>query len=69
ALGRFMPPVFPGTQADSLEALASKLGLDPAQFMQTLQAYNSACRVGSFDHTALDDCHTDGLAPAKTHWA
>ncbi len=69
ALGRFMPPVFPGTQADSLEALASKLGLDVAQFMQTLQAYNSACRVGSFDHTALDDCHTEGLAPAKTHWA
>ncbi len=69
ALGRFMPPVFPGTQADSLEALAGKLGLAPAQFMQTLQAYNSACRVGNFDHTALDDCHTDGLAPAKTHWA
>ena len=22
-----------------------------------------------FDHTALDDCHTEGLAPAKTHWA
>jgi tricarballylate dehydrogenase len=69
ALGRFMPPVFPGTQADSLEALAGKLGLDPAQFVQTLQAYNSACRAGDFDHTALDDCHTDGLVPAKTHWA
>ncbi len=22
-----------------------------------------------FDHTALDDCRTEGLAPAKTHWA
>ncbi|MES2031594.1 MAG: FAD-binding protein, partial [Pseudomonadota bacterium] len=21
------------------------------------------------DHTALDDCRTDGVAPAKTHWA
>ena len=31
--------------------------------------YNAACRVGTFDHTALDDCHTEGLAPAKTHWA
>ncbi|MGI9152579.1 MAG: FAD-binding protein, partial [Rubrivivax sp.] len=31
--------------------------------------YNAACRVGSFDHTALDDCHTEGVAPAKTHWA
>jgi tricarballylate dehydrogenase len=25
--------------------------------------------VGSFDHTALDDCRTEGLSPAKTHWA
>ena len=32
-------------------------------------AYNAACRVGTFDHTALDDCRTEGLAPAKTHWA
>ena len=37
--------------------------------MATLDAYNSSCKVGHFDHTALDDCHTEGLAPAKTHWA
>jgi tricarballylate dehydrogenase len=69
AIGRFMPPVFPGTKADSLEELAGKLGLDQQVFMQTLHDYNSACQVGNFDHTALDDCHTAGLAPAKTHWA
>jgi tricarballylate dehydrogenase len=69
AVGRFMPPVFPGTQADTLEELARKLGLDEARFMQTLQSYNEACRVGTFDHTQLDDCHTEGIAPAKTHWA
>ncbi len=69
AVGRFMPPVFPGIQADSLPELARKLGLDEAAFMQTLNAYNAACRVGTFDHTALDDCHTEGVAPAKTHWA
>jgi tricarballylate dehydrogenase len=69
AIGRFMPPVFPGVKADSLPELARKLGLDEATFMQTLTAYNAACRVGSFDHTALDDCHTQGLTPAKTHWA
>jgi tricarballylate dehydrogenase len=69
AVGRFMPPVFPGVQADSLPELAQKLGLDPATFMQTLETYNAACRVGTFDHTALDDCHTDGVLPAKTHWA
>jgi tricarballylate dehydrogenase len=69
AIGRFMPPVFPGTRADSLPELARAIGVDEATFMQTLNAYNSACRVGNFDHTALDDCRTEGLAPAKTHWA
>ncbi|MDM0023978.1 FAD-dependent tricarballylate dehydrogenase TcuA [Variovorax saccharolyticus] len=69
AIGRFMPPVFPGTVADTLPELARKLGLPEGSFVGTLNAYNAACRVGSFDHTRLDDCHTEGLAPAKTHWA
>ena len=69
AIGRFMPPVFDGVVARTLPELAQKLGLDEATFMQTLNDYNAACRVGSFDHTALDDCHTEGVAPAKTHWA
>lgn len=69
AIGRFMPPVFEGTRADSLEDLAQRIGLDPAPFMDTMRAYNAACRVGTFDHTALDDCHTERLSPAKTHWA
>ena len=69
AVGRFMPPVFDGLRADSLSELASKLGLDAERFTRTLADYNAACRVGSFDHTRLDDCHTEGLAPAKTHWA
>jgi tricarballylate dehydrogenase len=69
AIGRFMPPVFDGVKADTLPELANKLGLDETTFMQTLNDYNAACRVGTFDHTALDDCHTDGVAPAKTHWA
>ncbi|KQX29512.1 FAD-dependent tricarballylate dehydrogenase TcuA [Variovorax sp. Root434] len=69
AVGRFMPPVFTGTQANTLGELAQKIGLDEATFVRTVQNYNTACRVGRFDHTALDDCHTEGLAPAKTHWA
>ncbi|MBC7598512.1 MAG: FAD-dependent tricarballylate dehydrogenase TcuA [Polaromonas sp.] len=69
AIGRFMPPVFPGVKADSLSELARKLGLDETTFMQTLNDYNAACRTGTFDHTVLDDCHTEGVLPAKTHWA
>ena len=69
AIGRFMPPVFPGVKANTLAELASQLGLDVNTFMQTLNDYNNACQVGTFDHTALDDCHTEHVSPAKTHWA
>jgi tricarballylate dehydrogenase len=69
AVGRFMPPVFPGEKADTPAELARRLGLPEAAFVATLNAFNAACRVGSFDHAVLDDCHTEGLSPAKTHWA
>jgi tricarballylate dehydrogenase len=69
AIGRFMPPVFDGAQADTLADLARQLGLDAAALTQTVQQFNAACRSGTFDHAQLDDCATDGLSPAKTHWA
>ncbi|MES2480886.1 MAG: FAD-dependent tricarballylate dehydrogenase TcuA [Pseudomonadota bacterium] len=69
AVGRFMPPVFEGASAQTLEELGAALGLDAAAFAATARAYNAACRPGSFDHTRLDDCRTEGLSPAKTHWA
>ncbi|SEJ84933.1 tricarballylate dehydrogenase [Pseudomonas linyingensis] len=69
SVGSFMPPVFPGTKANSLGELARQLELPEAEFVKTVEDYNRACRVGTFDHTALDDCHTEGLSPAKTHWA
>jgi tricarballylate dehydrogenase len=69
ALGRFMPPVFKGEKADTLEELADKLNLDRATFLQTINEFNAACVAGKFDHTTLDDCHTVNLNPPKTHWA
>ena len=69
AVGRFMPPVFKGVQADTLQDLAGQLGLDEVAFLKTVADYNAACRVGTFNHAVLDDCHTAGLTPAKTHWA
>jgi len=69
AIGRFMPPVFTGVTANTLAELASRLGLPERAFVHTVEAYNAACRPGRFDHTALDDCRTEGLTPAKTHWA
>jgi tricarballylate dehydrogenase len=69
AIGRFMPPVFPGVRADSLAELARKLDLDEQVLVRTVDEFNAACRVGHFDHAVLDDCHTEGIEPAKTHWA
>jgi len=69
AIGRFMPPVFPGRHAPTVARLAGQLGLDEAALVRTVNDYNAACRVGTFDHAVLDDCRTEGLAPAKTHWA
>jgi tricarballylate dehydrogenase len=69
ALGRFMPPVFKGAQSDTLEGLALQLNLPVEAFLQTVREFNAACRPGHFNHAVLDDCATQGLLPAKTHWA
>jgi len=69
AVGRFMPPVFRGAKANTLEELASQLQLPEAQLVETVNRYNAACKEGTFDHTLLDNCHTENLQPPKTHWA
>ncbi|MGA1316833.1 MAG: FAD-dependent tricarballylate dehydrogenase TcuA [Rubrivivax sp.] len=69
SVGRFMPPVFRGERADTLEALAVQLKLPVQPFLETVRAFNAACRPGRFDHAVLDDCVTEGLTPPKTHWA
>jgi tricarballylate dehydrogenase len=65
----FMPTLFPPIEATSIAGLATKLTLDPAALEKTVAEFNAAVRPGTFDHTILDDCRTEGLAPPKTHWA
>ncbi len=67
--GRFMPSVFPPIEAGSIRELAARLDLAPDRLEATVAAFNCAVRPGSFDHTTLDDCRTEGLMPNKTHWA
>ena len=69
AAGKFMPSAFPPYVAGSLRELAGLLGLPAARLEATVAAFNQAVRPGACDHTALDDCRTDGLSPPKTHWA
>ena len=67
--GRFMPSVFPPIVAGSIRELAGKLDLPSATLEATVSHFNAAVRPGSFDHTVLDDCRTEGIVPAKSHWA
>ena len=69
AVGRFMPPVFRGAQADTLGELARQIGVPETVLLKTVHNFNASCVEGRFDHAVLDGCHTDGLTPAKTHWA
>jgi tricarballylate dehydrogenase len=66
---RFIPSVYPPIAADSVAELAAKLGLPAERVATTVAEFNRAVQPGSFDHTALDDCRTEGIAPAKSHWA
>jgi len=69
AIGAFMPSVFPAFRADTISELATQVGLPADALAATVAAFNGAVRPGHFDHTILDDCATEGLAPNKTHWA
>jgi tricarballylate dehydrogenase len=65
----FMPTLFPPIAGATLAELAGKLTLDPAALEKTVADFNAAVRPGTFDHTILDDCRTEGISPPKTHWA
>ncbi|WPH18126.1 FAD-dependent oxidoreductase [Variovorax paradoxus] len=63
-----VPPV----QADTIEALAALIGIDPGALADTVSRYNAAC-IGDparFDASKLDGLSTaPGFAPGKSNWA
>jgi tricarballylate dehydrogenase len=65
----FMPTLFPPIAGGTIAELAGKLELDPAALEKTITEFNAAVQPGTFDHTILDDCRTEGITPPKTHWA
>src|SRR6185312_8815244 len=65
----FMPTLFPPIAGQTIAELAGKLELDPVALEKTITEFNAAVRPGTFDHTILDDCVTEGITPPKTHWA
>lgn len=69
SLERFMPSLYPPISASTIQDLAKALDLDPSALEATVSIFNEAVVPGDFDHTILDNCHTEGLAPPKSHWA
>lgn len=65
----FMPSVFKPEMANTLKGLAKKLNLEPKKMQETIRYFNNHVIEGKFDPANLDDCHTEGLEPNKTHWA
>ncbi|MCS3445591.1 FAD-dependent tricarballylate dehydrogenase TcuA [Bradyrhizobium elkanii] len=65
----FMPTLFPPIGGATIAELAGKLELDAAALERTITEFNAAVQPGTFDHTILDDCATQGITPPKTHWA
>jgi tricarballylate dehydrogenase len=66
---QFMPSVYPPIEAPTIEDLATKLALEPERLAATIARFNAAVQPGIFDPAVLDDCRTEGLDPAKSHWA
>ncbi|MEL0114454.1 MAG: FAD-dependent tricarballylate dehydrogenase TcuA [Rickettsiales bacterium] len=68
-LTSFMPSLFPPIQDDTIAGLARKLRISADKLEKTVADFNAGVVDGTFDHTILDDCRTEGVVPPKTHWA
>ena len=59
------PPVV----AESVAALAGKLGVPAATLEATVARFNAACVPGAWQPLVADGVHTAGLTPPKSNWA
>ncbi|UVO54575.1 FAD-dependent tricarballylate dehydrogenase TcuA [Sphingomonas sp. SUN039] len=69
ATALFMPSCYPAIEADTLEGLAERLGLDAPALAKIVGSFNAACPKSGFDAAGLDGCATVGLSPPKSNWA
>ena len=62
-------PVGPPTTSDSIEGLATALGIPPEGLVRTVREFNAAVQPGELDLDRLDGKSTRGIAPPKSNWA
>jgi tricarballylate dehydrogenase len=65
----FLPPMYGVVRADNVAQVAQQLGIDTEVVTKTVTDYNLGVADGQFNPAMLDDCHTEGVEPPKTHWA
>jgi len=57
-------------EADSIDELAGKIGIEPTILKHTIQEFNGAVRKDiPFDATKLDGKCTEGITPKKSNWS
>jgi tricarballylate dehydrogenase len=56
-------------EADTIEALATAMGIDPERLTGTVAAYNDAINDARFDPTTKDGKAAIGIEPPKSNWA
>jgi tricarballylate dehydrogenase len=66
-LSRALPTALPPIRADTVAALATALGLDPAALQTTVRGFNAA--IAAADDVPLIARCTKGLTPPKSHAA
>jgi tricarballylate dehydrogenase len=59
----------PAVEADTITALAEKLGLDPTALVTTVSGYNAAIGPGETDRRIRDGKAATGITPPKSNWA
>jgi len=60
----------PAIEADTIEALAEKLGMPATVLAETVKQYNGACgNAEGYDPFNADGVATSGLNPPKSNWA
>ncbi|MEM4097999.1 MAG: FAD-dependent tricarballylate dehydrogenase TcuA [Candidatus Micrarchaeaceae archaeon] len=65
----FLPTAYPAYTSNDLRELFEILKLPIDVSINTIKVYNEKVVDCSFDISKLDDCHTSGLQPPKSHWA
>jgi tricarballylate dehydrogenase len=56
-------------EADTVGALAERMGVVPSTLVKTVEEFNAAVQPGEFDPSIKDGKHTEGIEPPKSNWA